>query len=88
MMEKKFNYLATTAHGLASNVIWCITQDRAGNIWFGTDGSGASKYDGKRFTTYTTAQGLADNVVFSILADTKENLLVRYTKRRGKQVRW
>ena len=43
-----------------------ITEDKTGNLWFGTNGGGVSRYDGKSFTTFTTAQGLANNNVTSI----------------------
>ena len=51
----------------------CITEDKFGNLWFGTDG-GVSKYDGKSFTNFTKAQGLANNGVFSITEDKSGNL--------------
>jgi hypothetical protein len=35
----------TTADGLAGNVVQCIAQDKLGNMWFGTRGSGLSKLD-------------------------------------------
>lgn len=38
----------TTKEGLASNRVFCIYEDRAGIIWFGTT-DGASRYDGKSF---------------------------------------
>ena len=50
-----------------------ITEDKSGNLWFGTSG-GVSRYDGKSFTTFTTAQGLADNSVTSITEDKSGNL--------------
>jgi len=47
--------LITTAQGLGSNNIMCIVADRNGGIWIGTDGGGATRFDGKTFATYTTA---------------------------------
>jgi len=52
-------------YGLVPKII-C---DRKGNMWFGTDGGGVIRYDGKSFTTYTTAQGLGSNTVRSIAED-------------------
>ena len=51
-----------------------ITEDNTGNLWFGTDGGGVSRYDGKSFSTFTTAQGLANNYVRSITKDKTGNL--------------
>ena len=64
----------TTLQGLANNVVFSITQDNQGNLWFGTLGGGVSKYDGDNFTNYTTAQGLANNMVWAIAQDKPGNL--------------
>ncbi len=61
----------TTAQGLANNNVWTITEDnsdgyRKGNIWFGTQGGGVSRYEGNSFVSFTTEQGLANNNVYSI----------------------
>lgn len=50
-------------------VVFAMIQDKAGNLWFGTDGEGAHKYDGKSFTSYTTKDGLAGNLVRSLRED-------------------
>ncbi len=39
----------TEKDGLSNNHVYCIYQDQAGTIWFGT-GIGACRYDGKTFT--------------------------------------
>jgi ligand-binding sensor domain-containing protein len=41
----------TTQDGLINNRVSCIYEDKAGNIWFGTE-IGASCYDGKSFRNY------------------------------------
>ncbi|MES2284883.1 MAG: two-component regulator propeller domain-containing protein [Bacteroidota bacterium] len=64
----------TTAQGLANNNIKSITEDKMGNLWFGTDGGGVSRYDGKAFTNFTMDQGLADKQVLSIMEDKRGNL--------------
>ncbi len=64
----------TTVQGLAYNYVRSIIQDSKGILWFGTDGGGVSRYDGKSFTNYTTSQGLANNKVLSITEDSKGNL--------------
>jgi ligand-binding sensor domain-containing protein len=50
-------------------VVFAMFEDHAGNLWFGTDGEGAHRYDGKSFTSYTTRDGLAGNQVRSICGD-------------------
>lgn len=32
--------------------VWCMLQDRAGNIWFGTRNTGLYRYDGHTFTSF------------------------------------
>jgi len=63
-----------TEDGLAMTSIYCVTEDRNGNLWFGTYGGGVSKYDGKSFTTFSTDQGLVDNLILSITEDRNGNL--------------
>ena len=46
-----------------------MLEDRSGNIWLGTEGGGASVFDGESFTHYTQNEGLANNSVWSILED-------------------
>ena len=49
--------------------IQCIFQDKAGNFWFGTDGNGACRYDGRSFTDYTEKDGLCSNFIRTIAED-------------------
>ncbi len=60
--------------GMNSSYVVSILEDKNGNLWFGTDGGGVSKYDGKTFTHYTDKEGLSNNVVYSILEDKSGNL--------------
>ncbi len=46
-----------------------IAEDKKGNIWFGRDGYGASKFDGNSFVHFTTKDGLNSNNVQSIVED-------------------
>ncbi len=44
-------------------------QDRAGNIWFWSNGEGIYRYDGKRFTHFTKKDGLCDSTVYALCED-------------------
>ncbi len=55
--------------GLANNLVTAIHQDKAGVLWFGTNGGGVSRYDGKGFVNFTTQDGLANNSVEAIHRD-------------------
>ncbi len=59
--------------GLKHDVVRCISQDKSGNLWFGTSG-GASKYDGRSFTHFTEKEGLNFNYIFSMLVDKDGNI--------------
>ncbi len=48
--------------------------DRDGNFWFGTDGYGVFRYDGKSFTQFTKKDGLSSNTVNDILQDKRGNI--------------
>jgi ligand-binding sensor domain-containing protein len=72
-MMKKISHFFTTKEGLSHNVVSCITEDKYGNLWFGTTGGGVNKYDGKNFTHFTEKQGLGNDIL-SILEDKKGNL--------------
>lgn len=52
--------------GIAQSQILSMCQDSHGNIWFGTNSGGVSRYDGNKFVTYTENDSLINNVVFSI----------------------
>ena len=49
-------------------------QDKEGNLWFGTDGYGAFKFDGTTFTQYTKEDGLCSNTINSIVQDQQGNI--------------
>jgi ligand-binding sensor domain-containing protein/signal transduction histidine kinase len=59
----------TTSEGLPTNRTGPIVQDRDGVIWTGTLGAGLSRFDGRRFSTFTTADGLASNDVLALAGD-------------------
>ncbi len=45
---------------------WIVFQDKSGNHWFGSDGAGVSRFDGKTITRFTTRDGLAHDQVRGI----------------------
>ncbi len=57
--------------GISSSFIRCIIKDKNGNLWFGTNGSGLCKYDGKSFTNFTVKHGLSSNNILAIIEDSK-----------------
>jgi ligand-binding sensor domain-containing protein/signal transduction histidine kinase len=63
-----------TEQGLPISSVLCSLEDGFGNLWFGTNGGGVSRYDGKSFSNFTTAQGLAGNVIWCIIQDSSGNI--------------
>jgi len=56
--------------GLAGSILYCITQDKDGFLWTGTD-AGVSRFDGTQFRNFTTRDGLPDLEVLQIFGDRK-----------------
>ena len=56
--------------GLAGSTVYCITQDKDGFIWTGTE-TGVSRFDGTHFRNYTTIDGLPDVEILEMFGDSK-----------------
>ncbi len=67
-----FGKLQGLKHGAVSSSL----QDSLGNIWFGTDGGGIARYDGRSFTYYTETEGLSHNRVYSMVMDDAGNIWI------------
>jgi ligand-binding sensor domain-containing protein len=48
----------STKEGLGNFGVWCMVEDRHGNIWVGTRNTGLYRYDGKSFTRFSDKSGL------------------------------
>lgn len=57
-----------------ANYIVNIFEDSKGNLWFGTMGKGAIKYDGDTLIYYTTADGLPINAIVNYAEDPAGNI--------------
>ena len=86
MAQAQTHYLFqrfNVAHGLSSNYVNGLTQDRTGCIWIATEG-GLTRFDGSHMTSYTTSNSrLPGNEINAVLADTLHNRLWIGTKRNG-----
>lgn len=71
------------------NQVMCMLQDRNGDLWIGTNGGGAYRYDGETFTSYLADQGqrqsdgLYHNVILEMTQDTKGNIWFTSLTRGG-----
>jgi ligand-binding sensor domain-containing protein len=59
---------------VSSARFFSVLEDKKGNFWFGSIGSGVYYYDGKSFTNFTTGDGLTNNRVGCIYEDKAGNI--------------
>ena len=64
----------TPSYKMVPGKVWDLFEDSKGNIWFGRDGYGACRYDGKTLTHFTKNDGLCSNNVASIAEDAQGNI--------------
>ena len=69
---------ASTSGGLASDVVNAVLQDSTGAMWFATL-SGASRFDGSLWRTFTIADGLVGNNVTALARDSSGGVWVGTT---------
>ncbi len=62
------------SNGFTNNVITCIKQDEAGNVWIGTYGDGAYVFDGKKFFRIDLDLELYKQTVLDIYFDDRNNV--------------
>jgi ligand-binding sensor domain-containing protein len=61
---------AAGAFEFTPKMVYCISEDRDGDLWFGTDGAGAVRWDGTDTHVYTAREhGLCSDRVSAILQD-------------------
>ncbi|MBC7861708.1 MAG: hypothetical protein IAF38_01965, partial [Bacteroidia bacterium] len=70
----------STKNGLANSSVNCIIQNQMGYIWFGTQGGGLSRFDGKDFKNYTKIDGLMSNDLAWLCEDKSNNLWISTTE--------
>jgi ligand-binding sensor domain-containing protein len=68
---KSFTNITST---VSSARFFSVLEDRKGNLWFGTIGSGVYYYDGTPFRNFTTRDGLVNNEIGCIYEDKTGNI--------------
>jgi ligand-binding sensor domain-containing protein len=68
-IQYKFNHF-TTDDGLPTNSIYCVTEDKNGNIILGTD-NGLTFYNGNEFKTLNVKDGLINPYIVAVTKDQK-----------------
>jgi ligand-binding sensor domain-containing protein len=59
---------------ITDDMIFSVTKDKAGNLWFATRRHGACRYDGKSFTSFRENEGFLSYGIYSILEDKNGNI--------------
>jgi ligand-binding sensor domain-containing protein len=72
---------------VSSARFFSVLEDRKGNLWFGSIGSGVYYYDGKSFQNFTTNDGLARNSITCIYEDKAGNIWFGASRYDGKSFR-
>ena len=67
VLEDGIPTIFNNENGLENENIKVVSQDNEGNIWLGTDGSGAFRFSGNEFVNFSNKNGLAS--VMSIVQD-------------------
>ena len=74
---QQYNFKTYTAkQGLGSSIVNCVYQDSRGDIWFGTQSGGVSRFNGNTFKTFTKANGLVGNDVTCVTEDPSGNVWI------------
>ena len=56
------------------NHLWYVYQDKRNNYWFGSNGEGVYRYDGKTIVNFTIKDGLANDSIRQIQEDQFGNI--------------
>lgn len=68
------NTYSESQENITDDMIFSISEDKAGNLWFATRRHGACRYDGKSFTSFRENEGFVSYGIYSILEDKKGNM--------------
>ncbi|NKB71412.1 MAG: hypothetical protein GKR89_30435 [Candidatus Latescibacteria bacterium] len=65
----------TAADGLGrGGGLWDMLEDRDGQLWFATWGGGATRFDGRTWTTFDRGDGLASIMIISLVQDRRGHI--------------
>jgi ligand-binding sensor domain-containing protein/serine phosphatase RsbU (regulator of sigma subunit) len=77
ILAQQYNFKNFSAkNGLANAIVNNVFQDSRGYMWFGTQGGGVSRFNGKTFRNFAKQDGLISNDVTFITEDKKGNIWI------------
>ncbi len=56
---------------IPDDMIFSVSEDKVGNLWFATRRHGACRYDGKTFTSFRENEGFTSRGIYAIVEDKK-----------------
>jgi ligand-binding sensor domain-containing protein len=62
------------SNNISDDMIFSMTEDKVGNLWFATRRHGACRFDGKNFTSFRENERFVSYGISSILEDKKGNI--------------
>jgi signal transduction histidine kinase len=66
----------TTRDGLSNDSVWALLEDRAGDLWIGTDGGGLNRFRDGAFYAYKSGDGFSSDIVLSLYEDRAGDLWI------------
>ena len=74
LSSREVRHFTAEQFGLSANGILALTADPEGNIWMGTSGGGALRYDGQTFQSIHLGPSALENKVEAVLCDRRGRL--------------
>ena len=74
LSSRQVRHFTAEQFGLSANGILALTADSQGNIWMGTSGGGALRYDGQTFQSIRLGPSALENKVEAVLCDHRGRL--------------
>jgi ligand-binding sensor domain-containing protein len=72
--NKFLNYQPKDNLHISDDMVFCVAEDKLGNLWFGTRRHGVCVYNGKTFTVFGEQEGFVSYGINAILEDKKGNI--------------
>ena len=74
LSSRQVHQFTAEQFGMSANGILALTADSQGNIWMGTSGGGALRYDGQTFQSIRLGPSALENKVEAVLCDRRGRL--------------
>ena len=76
LASREAKQVFTREHGLANEYVFAIGVSPAGDVWFGTNGGGTSRWNDGQWKTFFPMHGLADYWVYAYAFDDRDRVWI------------